>query len=160
MEYVAYTDGACSGNGSKGARGGAAFILVNDNDEIIATGTTTLKNSTNNKAELTAIIIACRYFEGKNEHYEDVLTVYSDSAYCINCYKQEWWKKWVKNDWINSKGLPVLNKELWEILILYFQDEKYNFKKIKGHSGNEFNELVDKMAVQASKAIEEGETIG
>ena len=53
------------------------------------------------------------------------------------------------NGWLNSKKQPVANKELWEKLIPYFENPRFSFEKVKGHSGNQLNELVDKMAVAA-----------
>ena len=82
------------------------------------------------------------------------ITVLSDSAYCINCYKQGWWRAWVSNGWVNSKKEPVANKELWRQLIPFFENPLFSFVKVKGHNGNDtadayWNDIVDKMAVNA-----------
>ena len=63
---------------------------------------------------------------------------------------------WRKNGWRNAKKEPVAKKELWlEILNLYdtLNKENINFKftKVKGHAGNKYNEMADKLAVEASK---------
>ena len=84
----------------------------------------------------------------------DKVEVYSDSAYCINCYQQSWWKAWLHNNWVNSKKEPIKNKELWEKLILYFQDARFQFIKVKGHNGDYWNERVDELAVAARKHTE------
>lgn len=138
-----YTDGATSNNGYVGARGGWAWILV-DNEEILAQGSGHIDEATNNICELTAIINACIHY---SNNYTQPIILYSDSSYCINCYKQKWYENWLKNGWLNSKKQPVANKELWEQLIPFFNNPNFIFEKTKGHSTNKWNNLVDKMAV-------------
>lgn len=140
-----YTDGATSKNGSFDAIGGWAYIVVNEVDNIISQNSGQVLHATNNICELLAVINACEDVKNLNTSF----IIFSDSAYIIKCYKDKWYKKWVVNNWINSKKQPVANKELWERLIPFFEDERYTFEKVKGHSGNKWNELVDKMAVDA-----------
>lgn len=54
--------------------------------------------------------------------------------------------KWKKNGWLNSNRQPVKNRDLWERLIELV--DKFNVKilKVKGHSGDEYNERADKLA--------------
>lgn len=141
-----YTDGATSGNGNADAIGGWAYIVLNDINEIIDQNNGYIIKATNNICELTAILMGCESVKDTAEF----VTIYSDSAYCINCYKERWYSKWQMNGWINSKKQPVANKGLWEKLIPYFEDSRFFFEKVKGHSGNQLNELVDKMAVDAA----------
>ena len=102
---------------------------------------------------MKAIIEGCRNLIEKLEPF-DVVLVYSDSAYCINCYNQNWFRAWQQNGWKNSKKEPVANKELWEELIEFFDDVRFKFNKVKGHNGkidenSKWNEFVDKLAVEA-----------
>ena len=143
-----YTDGATSNNGYDGAKGGWAWIIVKEQNKefyIIQSGTGMAENVTNNQCELRALIEAC----DAGEKYDDYFDVYSDSAYCINCYQQKWYKRWQQNGWINSKKQPVANKELWELLIPYFENPKFKFYKVKGHDDDYWNNYVDRMAVEA-----------
>ena len=143
-----YTDGATSNNGYEGAKGGWAWVIVDERQGeyyVIKSGTGTAENVTNNQCELSALIEACEAAKEIGGTFE----VYSDSAYCINCYKQEWWKKWSKNGWFNSKKEPVANQELWTKLIPYFTMENFKFYKVNGHSDNYWNNYVDRMAVEA-----------
>lgn len=94
-----YTDGATSGNGFPGAKGGWAFIILDDEDNIIKEGKGFVPNATNNICELTALIEGCSEID-----CNEPVTVYSDSAYCINCYKQRWYRNWKRNGWINAKS--------------------------------------------------------
>ena len=143
-----YTDGATSNNGYDGAKGGWAWIIVDDRPPdhyVIKGGTGMAQNVTNNQCELMALIEACEAAEQIGGDFE----VYSDSAYCINCCQQEWWKKWMQNGWKNSKKEPVANKELWERLIPFFIMNNFKFYKVKGHSDDFWNNYVDCMAVEA-----------
>lgn len=139
-----YTDGATSSNGYEGATGGWSFVVADDSN-LLRTGH--VENATNNICEMLAIINACKFAE--NSLYTEPIVIYSDSAYVINCYKQKWYKKWQLNGWINSKKQPVANKELWEQLIPYFENNKFDFVKVKGHADNKYNILADKLAVEA-----------
>ena len=142
QKVTIYTDGACSGNPGPGGWG--AILMYNDVKKEISGGD---KNTTNNQMELTAAIEALNRLKVPCE-----VTLYSDSAYLINCFKQNWWKAWRANGWKNSKKEPVANQDLWEGIIPFFMKAPgYDFIKVKGHAGNEYNEIVDKMAVRAKE---------
>lgn len=144
-----YTDGATSNNGYAGAVGGWAFAAINENDEIVMQLSGHINDATNNICELTAIWNACFNTQVIAGHH----TIYSDSAYCINCYKQKWYKKWQSNGWINSQKKPVANRELWEHLIPFFESPMFEFEYVKGHADNKWNNYVDKKAVEAKENI-------
>ena len=147
-----YTDGATSNNGRSGAVGGWAFVIINDDDTIYCEDSGRIENATNNICEMTAIMRACMRATMINE--EAYYTIYSDSAYCINCYKQKWYKKWIQNGWINSKKQPVANQNIWEQLIIFFECGHFDFKKVEGHSSDKWNNYVDKLAVAAKEMNE------
>lgn len=152
---IAYTDGATSNNGKIDADGGWAFVIVDEfAGKIITENSGYIKNATNNICELTALINACKYLS-KNNFFESHI-IYSDSAYCINCYKDKWYKKWERNGWLTSNKTPVANQELWRQLIPFFESPILNFKKIQGHSGNYWNEYVDNLAVIAKRRKSNG----
>lgn len=152
--YEIYTDGAASKNGSTDAPGGWAYVILKDG-EIIAHESGGEKGTTNQRMELTAVLKACSELE-KIDSFANV-KLYSDSAYFINCFKQNWWKTWRANGWKNSKKEPVANQDLWERIIPFFiKAPSYDFIKIKGHDGKDtqhgyYNDLVDKMAVSAKE---------
>ena len=143
-KIIIYCDGATSNNGAANAAGGWAYIGFTPNGDTID-GHGFIENATNNICELTAVIRACEHIE-KLEGQKEIR---SDSAYIINCYKQKWWEKWINNGWINAAKKPVANRELWERLIPYFQRLDFEFTKVQGHSGDYYNEMADKLAVQA-----------
>ena len=147
-----YTDGATSNNGYEGAIGGWAFAIISETNLCpIYEDSGRIEGATNNICELTAIIKACQatlhldYINDMRGHH----TIYSDSAYCINCYKQRWYKKWEKNGCINSQKTPVANQDLRELLIPFFEDPRFEFEYVKGHDPNKWNNYVDRKAVEA-----------
>ena len=145
--YKLYTDGATTGNGKENPIGGYAWALLRD-DELIDYASYSIAPATNNICEMMAIIRGCEEALVYLKEF-DKIEVYSDSAYCVNCYKQNWWKAWIHNNWVNSKKEPVKNRELWEEIIPYFTDARFDFVKVKGHNGDKYNEFVDKLAVEA-----------
>lgn len=146
--YEIYTDGATSKNGYEGAVGGAAFVILLDGNKLCEWNKK-IEPATNNICEMLAIISACEEVKPMLNEFDKV-NVYSDSAYVVNSYKQFWWKAWLHNNWVNSKKEPVKNRELWEELIPYFQDPRFQFIKVRGHTGlNDWNDYVDKLAVKA-----------
>jgi len=142
-----YTDGATSNNGYEGAKGGWAWVIVDENNKIARQGYGTNLNVTNNQCELMALIEACE----AAEQIGGIFEVYSDSAYCINCYQQKWYRKWQDNGWVNSKKEPVANPYLWKLLIPYFEKSNFKFNKVKGHANDYWNNYVDRMAVEAKE---------
>lgn len=145
--YEIYTDGATSKNGHEDAAGGYAWALIKDG-ECVDYAARSLTPATNNICEMMAIISACEEILPSLDDFDKV-NVYSDSAYCVNCYKQFWWRAWLHNNWVNSKKEPVKNREFWERIIPFFQDPRFQFIKVKGHAGDKWNELVDGLAVAA-----------
>lgn len=131
-----YTDGACSGN--PGA-GGWGAILMHGNHAKEISGFE--KETTNNRMELTAVIVALSTLK-----QPCTVELYSDSAYVVNAIKQGWLENWKKNGWLGSDKKQVKNIELWQNLDVLMQKHKVNFNKVKGHADNEFNNRCDALA--------------
>jgi ribonuclease HI len=134
-----YTDGACSGNPGPG---GWAWAVAPDGSPSSSGG---VSHTTNQRMEIYAVLDALRSLEGE-------LTVVSDSTYVVNCFRDRWWEKWMRNGWKNSQRLPVANVDLWQPLIQLVQDRQPVFRWVKGHSGDPMNDLVDRLAVAAAQA--------
>ena len=135
-KVIIYTDGACSGNPGPGGWG--AILMYKSAKKEISGG---MKNTTNNIMEITAVIEALKCLKN-----ECKATVYSDSAYVVNCFKQGWIYNWMKNGWKTANKEPVKNKELWQELYDLTKKHKVEFIKVKGHADNEFNNRCDEMA--------------
>ncbi len=153
-EYIIYTDGSCLGNGKTGARGGWGFVCYDEKKQTISYGKGAEKNTTNNRMELTAAIMALSTLATYRPEEEKTIILKSDSAYLVNCWKQKWYKNWAKNNWVTSKKTPVENKELWEKLIPYFDNPNITFEKVKGHAGVMGNEVCDNLAKDGAEKDE------
>ena len=152
MIYKIYCDGAVSNNGYENAVGGWAYVILDDKDTVLFEENNFEKYATNNRMEL----YSC--YKGLDKllteitlKEEDKIEVYTDSAYLHNCYSQKWYLSWMKNNWLNSKKQPVANKSLWQLIIPFFENEKVDFFKVKGHNNNYLNEYVDSLAVAVKK---------
>jgi ribonuclease HI len=141
MKYTIYTDGACSGNPGPGGWG--AVIFDNNKKQKNISGSE--KNTTNNRMELSAAIMALEKIKINSK-----ITIYTDSTYVKNGIT-EWVLIWKKNGWKNSKKKPVKNKDLWVKLDILCQQNQIRWKWIKGHSTNKYNNLADELATQAIK---------
>ena len=160
MIYQVYCDGSTRGNGKDNAVGAWAYVIVNGDSNTISAGDVqAVAGTTNQRMELSAAIEgvtkALTFFEKG-----DVINVYTDSAYLHNCYSQRWYENWQKNGWRNSKKELVANRDLWEMLIPYFDKLEVNFHKVKGHAGGrndheKWNEYVDELAQNASSSLKE-----
>ena len=151
MKIKIYTDGACSGNGKETAVGGWGWMgILEDGSYESESGYE--HGSTNQRMEITAIIEACEWAKIVGGDFFSC-DIYTDSAYCQRCYEEKWYELWQRNGWKTSSRTPVKNAELWERLIPYFEDIRFNFHKVRGHSGDEYNEIVDKIA---RNAVEKG----
>ncbi len=142
-KVIIYTDGACSGNPGPGGWG--SILMAGTNQKEISGGK---KNTTNNIMELTAVIEALKLLKRPCE-----VDLYSDSAYVVNAFLQDWISSWIKNNWKNSSKEEVKNKELWQELIELTQTHKVTFHKVKGHSDNKYNNRCDELARNAIKNL-------
>lgn len=142
-EVIIYTDGACSGNPGPGGWG--AILMINENKKEISGGN---KNTTNNVMELTAVIEALKLLKRPCN-----VNLYSDSAYVVNAFLQNWILGWIKNGWKNSNKEDVKNKELWQELISLTKVHNVTFHKVKGHAYNKYNNRCDELARNAIKNL-------
>jgi ribonuclease HI/uncharacterized phage-like protein YoqJ len=135
---VVYTDGACSGNPGPG--GWAWAVAPSGPFEAGAEA-----KSTNQRMELKAVLDALTKLDGE-------LEVRSDSTYVVNCFRDRWWESWLARGWINKQKKPVANRDLWEPLISEYRRraDEISFTWVKGHSDDPLNDVVDRLAVEAS----------
>lgn len=133
-----YTDGACAGNPGPG---GWAWAVAPEGSPCGSGGAA---HTTNQRMEVQAVLEALRALPGE-------ITIVSDSTYVVNCFRDRWWAKWERNGWRNSQKQPVANTDLWIPLIEEVKVRQPVFRWVKGHSGNRMNDLVDQLAVVASK---------
>jgi ribonuclease HI/uncharacterized phage-like protein YoqJ len=101
--------------------------------------------TTNQRMELRAVLEALRALDGP-------LEVRSDSTYVVNCFRDRWWEGWLARGWVNSQKKPVANRDLWEPLIEAYRRRagEISFTWVKGHGADRLNDVVDRLAVEAS----------
>ena len=157
MKIKVYTDGSCSHKNGTGS-GGWAVVFNADVECKIISGNE--EDTTNNRMELRALIEAYNYIAEEYCSQEHVIELFSDSAYVVNSVKNGWLEVWLRNGWKTTKDEDVKNKDLWmEFLeckkLLDKKNVYVRLIKVKGHSGNEFNELVDRIAKEQSKKVKQ-----
>jgi ribonuclease HI len=141
MSLQVFTDGASSPDG----RGGWAYVVVNEDMEILR-GQGSALGVTHQRMEIRAVA------EGLLAAPKTVpIQVVGDSAYLIDCFRDEWHVKWESNGWRNYSKKPVANRDEWERLLAAWRARKAEttWERIKGHNGDRWNEIVDALAVEA-----------
>ncbi len=141
----AATDGACSGNPGPGGWGG--LIIFDDKSELEIGGSE--QNTTNNRMELTAAIKTLEKL--KTYKLKENFKLRTDSKYVIEGYTK-WIINWKRNGWKTSSGKSVQNLDLWQ-KIDQLRINGLIMEYVKGHSGDEQNDRVDKIATNYSKGI-------
>jgi ribonuclease HI len=135
---VIYTDGACEVHKSR-VSGWGAVLLYKDKIKEIYGGEL---NSTNNRAEIMACIMALKELKTT----KIPIRIYSDSQLVIDTFEKEWYNKWIYNNWRSNKK-EIKNKDLWKELIdLVSEQDDIIFRKVKGHNGDYYNERADYLA--------------
>lgn len=147
MRYVEiYTDGACSGNPG---RGGWGAVLVHKGHEKEISGAE--KETTNNRMELTAVIMALKALKEPCS-----VTLTTDSKYVCDAINKKWVFSWEKNGWRKADKKPALNIDLWKQLIELLKKHEVEFVWVRGHNGHKYNERCDALAVNAYLKLTDG----
>lgn len=139
-----YTDGACSGNPGPG---GCAAVLVQDGQRReLAQG---YRRTTNNRMELSAVILALRTLTDRHQ-----VDIHTDSRYVMAAFESSWILRWKANGWRTTARKPVLNIDLWKALDTELARHEARFHWVKGHSGHPENTRCDELAVAAAKGAD------
>jgi len=149
-EFIAFTDGACSGNPGPGgwgvllqAREGGAVVKERE----LSGGEA---DTTNNRMELLAAISALEVLARAT-----AVTVVTDSAYVKNGVSQ-WIHGWKRNGWRTADKKPVKNVDLWQRLDEAQARHRVTWEWIKGHAGHPENERADELARAGMKPFKPG----
>jgi ribonuclease HI len=146
-----FTDGGCSGNPGPG---GWAYVMVLETFQgikMIAQNKGAVKNTTNNRMELTAVIQALRALK-KMKEIPHLAAIYTDSQY-VQRGITEWIHLWKRNSWRTSDKTPVKNQDLWKELDSLTGEFTLVWEWVRGHAGNEYNELCDRMTQEAVASL-------
>lgn len=126
--YDCYTDGSCN-NLSANKEGGAAYIILLNGKEILRRSKA-LIHTTNNRAEMLAIISAVKRCPIGAD-----IVIHTDSKYAIFSFGN---RKRISDSVKNSDLIHLYRKEAAQ--------KKVTFEWVKGHNGDRYNEIVDSMA--------------
>lgn len=132
-----YTDGACRGN--PGIGGWGAMLIYGNKVKKISGGE---PDTTNNRMELMAAIKALNLLKRRCS-----LTLYTDSQY-VRKGITEWIDNWKRRNWKTAAKKPVKNADLWRQLDEAVAQHDIHWVWVKGHAGNEGNEIADQLANQ------------
>jgi ribonuclease HI len=135
-----YSDGSASPNPGPG--GWAALLIYGDASKELSGSE---RHTTNNRMELTA---AVRALEALNRPCE--IDFHTDSQYMRNGITS-WIHTWMKNGWRTAAKKPVENQELWMRLYEATQKHTINWKWVKGHADDLYNNRVDQLANEARR---------
>ena len=123
-----YTDGSCLDNPGPGGWGTVVFQGAGEPLQLSGNEAQT----TNNRMELMAAIqglettpVGCS------------VTLFSDSKYLVNTMTKNWKKR--------------VNQDLWERLDTLSEGREIDWQWVRGHIGNKWNEVADRLAVSAMK---------
>ena len=138
-----YTDGGCIGNPGPGGYG--VVLLFGKHRKELSDG---FRETTNNRMELLACI---KGLEALHERCQ--VTLYSDSKYVVDGIAKGWAARWQKNNWVRNQktGDLAVNPDLWQQLLELIKQHDVTMNWVKGHAGNEENEVCDKLANHAAR---------
>ena len=81
------------------------------------------------------------------------VSLYTDSSYVMNCFRDRWWSRWEANGWLGAGRQAIANRDLWERLIAETRRHEVQWHKVKGHSGDALNDRVDALARNAIASV-------
>lgn len=139
-----FTDGACSDNGKKGAKGGYGVHVYYDSRLDVSLPLLPTEQQTNNRAELRGIQAALDLIDQHGSTwsttYEDFY-IWSDSQYSIDCLTK-WCKSWRSNGWKKRDGNIIQNLDLIKPLYERLQRiPRVSLHHVRGHQDSRRHEF-------------------
>lgn len=146
-DLYAYTDGGCSGNPGPGGWG--VLLQARDGDAVVRERELSggVPETTNNRMELTAAIMALEALERPSQ-----ITIVTDSTYLKDGITK-WIHGWRRNGWKTAAKKPVKNEDLWRQLEAAQDVHQVTWDWVKGHAGHDGNERADKLATAEIKEL-------
>ena len=141
---IIYTDGSAHPNPGPG---GFGVVVLDNNENLLYTYSKQCGETTNNREELKAILYTfLNHGVQINDWNNNVPIVYSDSNYCVQTFN-DWMFKWANNGWIKSDKKVPENLDLIQTYYDWYQKGyRIDLRKVKGHSGQKWNEIADGLA--------------
>lgn len=135
-----YTDGSCINNPGPGGYG--VLLKYKNYKKTFSKG---FYFTTNNRMELIAAIEGLKCLKKRC-----IVQIITDSKY-LKLGISIWIKKWKTKKWNTAKKKKIKNLDLWKKLNKLNKIHKIKWIWVKSHSGNNNNEICDKLAKKASK---------
>lgn len=134
---IIYTDGGCRPNPGIGAW--AAVMISGEKVKELVGGE---PMTTNNRMEMLAAISALEALRRPCR-----VELHTDSEYLRNGINS-WIHGWKKKNWVKKDGKPVLNVDLWKRLDEAMSRHTVEWKWVRGHAGEKYNERCDELCTQ------------
>ena len=135
---IYYTDGSASPNPGPGGfaviKNGLPHILGSEDGD-----------TTNIRMEGKALIAALEDANGAK------CVIYSDSEFWINVVTK-WAPGWQARGW-KKKGGDIKNLDIVQPLFALYTDSQVDLRWVRGHEGDEGNELADEWANKAREGV-------
>lgn len=148
-----YTDGACNPNPGPG--GWAAILLRSKAEPQELSGAA--EKTTNNQMEMQAVLAALKSLAEPHQ-----VILYTDSQY-LRQGITEWLPLWEQRNWRTTSKQAVKNQELWRELAAEIRRHRLEWRWVKGHAGNKWNERADALArsmiLKASLPLDDAQAI-
>lgn len=138
-EIDLWTDGSGTTAGNPGGWA-AVFVAYPNNLEVRKVIYGALKDTTSQRAELTAVIQGLNHLKTGCR-----VNLFSDSEYVVKGIN-EWLFKWHRWGWTTSNGEDVKNADLWEELMDALRRHTVHASHVKGHGHHELNDIADSWA--------------
>jgi ribonuclease HI len=138
-EVTIYTDGGAEPNPGTG---GWAAILLNPASGKVRELSGGEPRTTNNRMELTAAI---RALEALNQPCR--VHLFTDSQYLRKGITQ-WLPGWIARGWKRKDG-ELQNEDLWRRLAELVREHQIDWKWVKGHASDRWNNRADQLATEA-----------
>lgn len=132
-----WTDGSCY---NKMHNAGGYGIVLKWNGYIKKVSGGSYINTTSSRMEIKAVIESFKQITNKQLK----LKIHVDNQYVVNSWERGWVLNWEKNKFVNRK-----NSDLWiEFLkeIRKFNINNISLVWVRGHNGNKYNEIADRLA--------------
>jgi len=133
---IYYTDGSASPNPGPGG-----FAVIQDKQPVVLGSEPSGANTTNIRMEGLAIMAALKHADGKP------CQIYTDSEFWINVITK-WSIKWEADGWKKKSG-PISNLDIVTEVVPLYRRSEATLIWVRGHQGDEGNELADKWANKA-----------
>ncbi len=145
MRVTIFSDGSAKGNPGPGGYGTILQYIDTKGKLHELELTEGFRLTTNNRMELLGAIKGLEALKKPCD-----VTIISDSQYLVNAFNNGWIEGWKKKGWKKADNSEVLNRDLWQRLLLAMESHNVTFEWIKGHAGHPENERCDRLAFNSA----------